>query len=177
MTIAPFSESEAAASGRFVSPGSSSAPARRKEPRRKQSIAFTLVEVLIATAIISMTVVSLLGSITFCFAMTKHSRESIRATQVIQSKLESIRLCNWAQLNDHYFIPRRFAESYYPRDSDNAGLVYQGRVIILDAPFYEPYGPDLKLVRIVVNWTSGGVERQREMQTLVGRYGAQHYIF
>ncbi len=139
--------------------------------------AFTLVEVLFASVILSLTVVALLSAITFCIDMVRLSRENVRATQIMQSKMESIRLCNWEQLNTPGFIPRWFAESYYPRSQKEPGLIYLGRVRISEAPDDTPYRNDLRRVTVKVIWRSSNVVRERSMQTLVSRYGLQHYIF
>jgi len=150
---------------------------RHATDARKAPDGFTLVEILFASVILSLCVVALLSAITLCIDMVRLSRENVRATQIIQSKMESIRLCNWEQLNDPDFIPRRFAESYYARDKTEPGLIYLGRVRISDAPFDTPYQNDLRRITVNLTWRSADVVREREMNTLVSRYGLQHYIF
>ncbi len=150
---------------------------RASRSARTETAGFTLVEVVFASVILSLTVVALLSAITFCIDMVRLSRENVRATQIVQSKMESIRLCNWEQLNDPDFVPRWFAESYYPRSQREPGLVYLGRVRIEEAPFDAYHRNDLRRITVKVHWRSADVVRVREMNTLVSRYGLQHYIF
>jgi len=105
------------------------------------------------------------------------SRENVRATQILQDKMESIRLYNWDQINTTGFIPEEFVAPYYPNGSTNSGVVYEGEVDISAAPVSVSYSNDLRLVTVTVEWKSGGVERQRDMQTYISRYGLQHYIY
>jgi uncharacterized protein (TIGR02598 family) len=150
---------------------------RHSDCPRQTAGGFTLVEILFASVILSLSVVALLSAITLCIDMVRLSRENVRATQIIQSKMESIRLCNWEQLNDPDFIPRRFAESYYARDKAEPGLIYLGRVRVSEVPSDTPYRNDLRHITVNVTWRSADVVREREMNTLVSRYGLQHYIF
>ncbi len=136
---------------------------------------FTLVEILVAAGILGVVTVSLLGGITRCFETVQLSRENVRATQILQDKMESIRLYNWDQINTTGFIPEDFVAPYYPNGSTNSGVVYKGEVDISAAPV--SYSNDLRLVTVTVEWESGGVERQRDMQTYISRYGLQHYIY
>lgn len=61
---------------------------RHATDARKAPDGFTLVEILFASVILSLCVVALLSAITLCIDMVRLSRENVRATQIIQSKME-----------------------------------------------------------------------------------------
>src|SRR6266480_3933637 len=138
--------------------------------------AFTLMEVLVVVAIIGVEFVSLYLGMTQGFGIVQVARENLRATQILQEKMETIRLYTWDQITTAGFIPPTFTEPFYPGagSQTNQGLNYQGTMTISDVPAplsTASYASDLKLVVVQVNWTSGKVQRQREMRTLVSHYG------
>jgi len=139
--------------------------------------AFTLVEVMVTVAIVGVSFLSLYSGIGMGFAVVNLARENLRATQVLQEKMETFRLYNWDQINSSGFIPPTFAEPFYPKSATNSGIVYNGTVVVTNAPITESYSNDLRLVILTVNWTSGNLTRQREMRTYVSRYGLQNYIY
>jgi prepilin-type N-terminal cleavage/methylation domain-containing protein len=139
--------------------------------------AFTLVEVLVAMALVGITFVSLYTAISSGFAVINVARENLRATQILLEKMETLRLYNWNQINSNGFIPPTFTAPDSPLGNTNSGLMYQGTMTITNAPASETYSNDLRVVILQVSWTSGRVLRQREMQTLVSRYGLQNYIY
>lgn len=149
----------------------------QQSARTSSRHAFSLVEVLVAMAIVGITFVSLYTGISSGFGVLSVARENLRATQVLLEKMETLRLYNWSQINSNGFIPPTFTAPYYPRGNTNSGLVYQGTMTITNAPATETYSNDLRVVILKVSWTSGRVVRQREMQTLVSRYGLQNYIY
>src|SRR5262245_57986046 len=66
--------------------------------RRHGSIArraFTLVECLVGFAVIGIVFVSIYGALTGAAGTARDSREDLRATQILQEKIEVIRLTNW----------------------------------------------------------------------------------
>lgn len=139
--------------------------------------AFTLVEVLVTVAIIGTSFVSLYSGISMGFAIVNVARENLRATQVLQEKMETFRLYNWDQINTSGFIPATFAEPFYPKNPTNSGIVYTGTAVVTNAPITESYSNDLRMVVLSVRWTSGNVVRQREMRTFISRYGLQNYLY
>ena len=138
-------------------------------------------EVLVATAIIGVQFVALYLGMTQGFGIVQVSRENLRATQILQEKMETIRLYTWDQITNAGFIPPTFTNSFYPAGSQaNLGVNYQGTMTISDVPAplsSTSYASDLKLVVVQVNWTSGNVQRQRDMRTLVSHYGLHNYIY
>src|SRR5437870_1691715 len=80
----------------------------------KRLEAFTLVEVIVCTAIVSILFVSLYGGIASGFSLVTLARENLRANQVILEKMETIRLYNWDQVNSNGFLPSSFTAPFYP---------------------------------------------------------------
>lgn len=148
-----------------------------KRDQRTACRAFSLVEVLVSMAIVGTTFVSLYSGVGMGFAMVNVARENLRATQVLQEKMETLRLYNWDQITTNGFIPATFTAPFYPKSPTNSGLVYYGSLSITNVVVTENYSNALRLVILRLTWTSGNVQRQREMQTYVSRYGLQNYIY
>jgi len=94
-------------------------------------------------------------------------------------KFETIRLYSWDQINTAGFIPQTFQAPFCAvgNNTNQSGIVYHGKVEISPAPLSESYQGNVKQVKITLTWTSGQLQRQREMQTFVARYGLQNYIY
>ena len=140
--------------------------------------AFTLPEVMMGVMIMSVMIVSLYLGLSQGFAVIQISRENIRATQILQEKMEAIRLYTWDQINTDGFVPANFSEYSYDKGSASArGVLYTGTFQKTADPTIENYAVDQRLVTFTLTWRSGNVQRQRQMQTLVSRYGLQNYIY
>jgi prepilin-type N-terminal cleavage/methylation domain-containing protein len=139
--------------------------------------AFSLIEVMVAVAIVGVLFVSLYTGITSGFGVISLARENLRATQILQEKMETIRLYNWDQINTAGFIPSSFTAPFFPEGQTNVGVIYNGTMLITNAPIAETYSNDLRLVVLEVRWISGQIERHREMRTFVARHGLQNYIY
>ena len=140
--------------------------------------AFTLVEVVIASALVGIMFMAFMGGFSTCFQHVQLDRENSRATQILLEKTELLRLYDWDQVtgNDtNVVIPLTFTSPFYP-DTNNGGFNYSGSVAITNAPIVEAYSNDLRYVTINLSWTSGGVQRSRAMSSYVSRYGLQNYI-
>lgn len=134
-------------------------------------------EIMVAVAIAGIMFVSLYAGFSTGFAVVQLARENLRAVQILQEKMETIRLYTWEQINTAGFIPANFTDVFYSSTQSASGLVYTGRVSVASAPITETYSNDLKLITVEVNWASAKVSRKREMSTLVSRYGLQNYIY
>ena len=140
--------------------------------------AFTLPEVLVAAVLIAVSSLALFSGFGQSFSVVEANRENLRATQLLQEKMEMIRLYSWAQVTNAGFIPASFSEAFDPTaGTNNSGITYTGTVIVTNAPIAETYSNDMRLVNISVSWTNGAVAHTREMTTLVSRYGLQNYIY
>lgn len=141
--------------------------------------AFTLVEVLVASALVGIMVLAFMGGFSTSFQNIQLDRENSRAAQILLEKTELLRLYNWDQLvgNDtNTFIPLTFSAPFYP-DTNNGGFNYSGNVTIGKAPVSESYSNDMRFVTITLNWKSGNVRRTRTMSSYVSRYGLQNYLY
>ncbi|MHC1765813.1 MAG: hypothetical protein AB9869_16200 [Verrucomicrobiia bacterium] len=144
----------------------------------RQAAAFSTVEVMVAVLICGLVFVGLYSGIGSGFSVVQLARENLRGTQILEEKLETIRLYRWDQINDTSFIPTNFVEEFYPAGTQStAGLSYTGKVTIIEAPITEFYKDSLRQVTVELQWKSGGVLRKREMTTFVSEYGLQHYIY
>jgi hypothetical protein len=134
-------------------------------------------ELQVGVVILGLSFVSLYAGFSSGFALIQLSRENLRATQILQDKMETIRLYSWDQINTPHFIPTNFVESFYPVDTNANGILYTGTVSVATAPIAESYSNDMRQVVVNVKWLSQGTERQREILTYISRYGLQNYIY
>src|SRR6185503_7391306 len=104
----------------------------KTRPRVRSLRAFTLVEVIIAVAVMSVMFVSLYLGIAFGFRVTRSERENLRATQIILERMEGIRLYRFDQLSDTNLNPTSFSRTYYPQATGNQsqGITYRGTVTV-----------------------------------------------
>jgi prepilin-type N-terminal cleavage/methylation domain-containing protein len=145
--------------------------------QRRTGEAFSLIEVMVAVAIGGIMFVSLYTGFSSGFAVVQLARENLRGTQILQEKMETIRLYTWDQITAAGFIPTNFTDVFYPGTQSAAGLTFTGTVKIATAPLTESYSNDLKQVTVQVTWKSANVVRTRDMTTFVSRYGLQNYIY
>ena len=134
-------------------------------------------ELIVATAIVGVTFLSLYTGLSSGFGLVRLARENLRGTQILQEKMETLRLYTWDQINTPGFIPTNFVDDFYASTNGVNGLVYTGSVSIVAAPVSEVYSNDLKQVTINIRWKSAGVLRNREMVSFVARNGLQTYIY
>ena len=155
----------------------------RSNPCRanRHAAGFTLVEVMVATAITTITLLGLFGGISYGFSETQLAREDLRATQIIMEKMEGIRLYTFDQLVSSNMFPTTFTAVYYPLANQTGGLKYYGNFTLSDPGTGAVYNDNLRLVTVSVSWTNSygtsKIVRNRQMQTMVGRYGIQNYSF
>src|SRR5437660_11192340 len=112
------------------------------------------------------------------FEIVKLERDNLRATQILEEKMELIRLYTWPQINAAGFIPQSFTNYFYQDGTQNTlGTAYIGTMTLSPSGFTETYSDDLQLVTVTVNWQSGNIQRQRTMYTYVSQYGLHDYIY
>ena len=147
---------------------------------RSKLAAFSLVEVTVGLGIIGTVVGAMLsGIMTGTFTM-RMARENLRATQILEERMEVLRLIKWDDVNTPGFIPTNFVAPFYPPDSTNAtaiGIAYTGTVSVINAPIPESYANNLRAIQINLTWTSGSITRTRQMTSYVSRYGLQNYVY
>src|SRR5688572_18409438 len=130
-----------------------------KCPSFCSKMAYSFIELLVAMAVLGVMFVSLYSGFSAGFAIIELARENLRATQILQEKMETIRLYTWDQINTGGFIPTNFTEKFYAvgTNTNSAGLTYTGIVTIASAPISTSYSNELKQVTIQVTWKSAKV--------------------
>lgn len=153
----------------------------------RRRVAFTLIEVMMAVAVIGILFVSLYSGMSSGFALINDARENLRATQIILERIEVARLYSWAQVTSNGFIPTTFTASYYPPiNSTNSGesvavsgggITYYGTVETNAATVDSAYADKMRLITITLRWTNGYARHERSMQTMVSANGLQKYVY
>jgi type II secretory pathway pseudopilin PulG len=145
---------------------------------RGSQCGFSLAEVMVAAGVLGFMLVSLFAGFSSGFAVLRAARENLRATQILEEKMEVIRLIKWSDVSPG-FIPTTFTAPFDADDPTNApsGLDYYGTVTVTNAPISETYADHLKMIHIDLSWTSGNITHKRQMTTYVSEYGLQNYIY
>lgn len=142
----------------------------------------SLVETMVGMGVFGVGMFSLYGGISLGFKIVNHTREDLRATQIMVEKMETIRLYSWDQINTPNFIPSSFTEHYYPpgygqTNGWSSGVQYSGNVTFAAGPSGPSYSTNLMKVTIDLGWTNGSIARSKQLSTYVSRDGLQKYIY
>ena len=141
---------------------------------------YTLIEVMISVTVVAVAFVGFYLCLSQGFVTTEVSREDLRATQLLQQQMETIRLYTWDQVNSNGFIPATFTAPFNAvGTSSTNGPVYTGTITIGSAPMTESYASNHVLVTVVLTWNSGKSNQQhsRQMSTIVSQYGLHNYFY
>jgi hypothetical protein len=151
--------------------------------------AFSLVELMVAACITAIVFTGLYAGIGSTFGLIDATRENMRATQIMVSRLEGLRLCAWSsdQLFNPQVVPTNYTDSFYPLglgSSTNNGTIYTGTMIVTTNFTLNPpatYNDKIAQVTITISWTNVqgtaiNVHR-RSMVTYAAQYGMQNYIY
>jgi type II secretory pathway pseudopilin PulG len=139
----------------------------------------TLVDVIMAVAIIGIMSAGLVGSLTYGFYTMGLARENQRATQLMLETVETVRLYNWDQVNSNGFIPSTFTGVYDPQaPTGQQGITYYGRISKGNANIGSPIvNTNLILMTVTMNWTNRGIQHHRTNCTIIARDGIQNYVY
>ena len=140
--------------------------------------AYTLPEVMMGVLIMSIVFVTLYAGFTQGFGVVQASRENLRATQILQQYSELVRLYTWDQLTNGTTIPHPYTKTwtFYPLGgTGHQGVTYTANMSIDSSAMAEDYAADTKKVTFTLSWTSGNIPHQRQMTTLVSKYGLHKY--
>jgi prepilin-type N-terminal cleavage/methylation domain-containing protein len=148
----------------------------RSQFRPSRHRAFTLMEVLMAMAVVGVTVVALYSAFSWGISVVQRAREHSCATQVLLQKAESLRLYTWNQIGSNGFIPATFFAPYPLGNTNSPQFWFQGTVTLSNPPIAAAYSNDIKQVSIVLTWARSGPTQTREMSTFVARNGLQGYF-
>jgi prepilin-type N-terminal cleavage/methylation domain-containing protein len=150
-------------------------------PRRRLATrgqAFTLVEVMVAVAIIGISVGALLTGVSSSVFKMRMARENLRATQIMLERVETLRLYNWEQLTKQSFfggsppalpyahalydsagrqyICTHFEEKYDPNSANAQGLRYSGKMRMYDPR--ESKDPNGKPININTSYSTNDMK-------------------
>lgn len=136
-------------------------------------------ETLMAVLVVGLVLMSFYSIMDLNVAVTRVSRENLRATQILLNHMEGIRLFTWNQLTDTNLLPTTFTEVYNPSGTNgDQCITYTGKVSVATATLNPPaaYSTNIYQVTVQVDWTSGKVVRTRQMTTYCAKFGEQNYI-
>lgn len=144
----------------------------------RTSVAFTLIEVMIAIFVFSAVFIGFYMNLSQGFAVMDTSRENMRATQLLDQQMETIRLYTWSQINTSGFVPTNFTAQFNPSSQSTNGPVFYGTIVITNASMAESYASNFVWVTVGVTWTSANSKQHsRQMSTLVSQYGLHNYYY
>lgn len=147
----------------------------RRETRWRR--AFSLVEIMVAIAVIGISFVSLYAGITSGVQVIQLSRENLRATQILVEKMETLRIKTWEQITNGVDVPRTFTDDFYPLSTGSKGISYYGTLTVTPIELWTNYDDDMRMVTVNLRWTNANVPRVRIMRTYIARNGMQNYVF
>src|SRR5579862_4585143 len=146
-----------------------------------QTAAFTLVEVIMAVVIVTIAATGLVASLTGSLLVMRMARENQRATQVLIERAEAIRVFNWTQMTNGS-LPTNFTDYFDPSYTNYGGyegVVYRGTGTT-NAVSFSPvpsYSANLLQITLPVNWTTGGINRSRSLNTIYALNGSENYVY
>lgn len=85
---------------------------------------FTLIEAMVGMAVMGIVIVALYSGVTWGMGNYQRARESMRATEILTEKLDSVRLFNWDQITNGTSIPTQFNSSFDAEKDPNHGQGY-----------------------------------------------------
>ena len=150
---------------------------KQENPRLRRlpgASAFTIVEAVFGMLILGMLSLAVYGGIAQGFKTIQLSREGVRATQVLQDRLETIRLFTWSKLNSTNHVIPTFRVPL--NAGQNQGPFFEGTTKVSPPSFSETYSDDLRLITVKLTWTSGGRRFTKELSSLVAHTGLNDYI-
>lgn len=166
--------------------------------------AFTIIELLISAAIAAIILAAVFATVSSSFGILTVTRQNLRATQIIVSRLEGLRLEAWDQTNqlsqlfNTGYLPTNFVEYFYPlglNGSTNEGIAYYGTMSVSQltnqtlqtrvfGATIPSYATNMALVTVTLSWTNSatgmsaqGSVHTRSMNTLVSEFGIQNYVY
>jgi type II secretory pathway pseudopilin PulG len=144
----------------------------------KSEKGFTLVDVVMAIALLGVMAGGIFGSFRYGFFALQLLRENQRATQILLEKVETIRLYNWDQVTSSVFIPATFTDVYDPQGGTNSsGTTYTGTLAISPCPNVPSYFTNMRQLTITLSWTTGTVPHTRSLTTYIAKDGLQNYVY
>lgn len=173
-----------------INTGSNLSLCGERSPHRLASAAFTVVEVVAAVLIAAIAFAAILTAISNGTLVLQNTRENLRATQILQSRIEGMRLIAWGtssnQLFNATYFPTSFSDTFYPlglSGTTNKGITYYGTITFQNpgTNMNTTYQDRMRLVTVTLNWTNNTsgkkIPHTRSISTYVAQYGLQNYVY
>ncbi len=129
---------------------------------------FTLMEAMVATMILGLVLVSVLAITSQSYRYLSDIRLTARSSQVLQQKMEDIRLLSWSQVQS---LPATFTD---PNDTEE---IFTGGIAMSPYDSYNGATTVAK-VTLTVTWANqSGQVRTNKLSSLVSSGGLNKYIF
>src|SRR5688572_4038506 len=86
----------------------------------RKARAFSLIEVTFAMGLIGVVLIGMLGGVNWVVSCVQWTRENARATQLMEEKLDTLRLYSWDQINTPGFIKTNFVGTFSSLENGSA---------------------------------------------------------
>jgi len=140
-----------------------------------------MTEAVVSFGVFGVCFAALLAGLKWNTTTIQFARESVRATQIMEEKLDTIRLYSWDQINTPGFVTNIFYAPFYPTNalsgSQALGVTYTGMITIATAPISEAYKTNIARITVDLYWPASTHVRHEQMATFVSKYGLQGYIY
>ena len=145
----------------------------------KAESGMSLVDVVMAVAMLGIMAGGVFGSFRYGFFTLQCVRENQRATQIMLEKVETIRLYSWDQVTStNGFIPSTFTDVYDPQAaSGNQGASYDGTLRVAPSSLSSSYAASLRELTVTLSWNTRGIPHTRTITTYIAKDGIQNYVF
>ena len=154
-------------------------PREKALVRRKQK-GMTMVEVMIAAVLLAFGIMSALTMLSSSYASTRHARMVSLASQIVQSKMEDLRLCNYTTLQGYasqtqpvdfsnIINTERFASNF------TKGFTLTGNFTTLQASATGQLG--FMSAMLTVQWGERSGSFTRSMYTRFSEKGLSDYVY
>lgn len=154
---------------------------RRIRKKNRSQRAFAITEVIFSFAIFGLVFAALLAGLTWNVSAVKSARETVRATQIMEDKLDTIRLYSWEQITTSGFMSNEFYVPFSPSNalsgSEASGVTYTGLITMATSSLTESYYSNIMRITVDLYWPSSTQVRHAQMSTFVSKYGLQGYVY
>src|ERR1041385_102293 len=94
------------------------------ESRSRETVrgkfAFSIIEATVVIGVFGVIFCAFCTGLTSSFTLVGSARETVRATQIMSEKLDTLRLYDWEDITNNLYLPRTFQVAFYPTNGLNA---------------------------------------------------------
>ncbi len=138
---------------------------------RATTAGFNLIEVTIATLVVGIFVCAILVSVTSGYSVLEKSRETLRANQILQQELETVRTYSWTSMTNS----ANFGSTNYADSGVSFAVTRSVSNYYNSTSYCTSY---MREVTISIAWTnSAGSPMNKDMSTVVSEGGLNDYIY